>query len=104
MRYSPPSVRPKPLGGQNVYAYVNPAITESHNPAPVAAEDNDSLPDALLIRSPSARAYTSPPAKRQLTEITIGTKKRIALSVILVVYALFFIAYCVLVFFVLSNP
>uniref|UniRef100_A0AC35FHC4 Uncharacterized protein n=1 Tax=Panagrolaimus sp. PS1159 TaxID=55785 RepID=A0AC35FHC4_9BILA len=109
MRYSPPSIRPKPIGGQSVYAYVNPAVTEPHNSAPLPGEDGQSISDALLIRSQTSRAFSSsspppPPIKRQITEVTIGTKKRIALSVILVVYAAFFISYCILVFFVLSNP
>lgn len=59
--------------------------------------------EVRLIRSPSLAGFSvRQPLRRHITEMTIGRKKRIALTAILLCYAIFFLVYCILVAYVLN--
>ncbi|KAE9556194.1 hypothetical protein FO519_000533 [Halicephalobus sp. NKZ332] len=101
LNYSPSVERGQKTNGQSVYAYIGPAGLETNTkpPAPLVKGDSesDALTDVYLYRNPRTT-----PVRRQITETTIGRKKKLALGVILVFYALFILSYTALSFFVLT--
>ena len=101
LNYSPNVERGYKGTGQSAYAYIGPAGLETTTRiiAPLAKGDSesDALTDVYLYRNPQKTA-----AVRKITETTIGQKKKLALGVILVFYAVFILSYTALSFFVLS--
>lgn len=91
--------------GQPVLGYIGPAGMDGSSPkliAPLAKNDSevDALNGTYSYRKPSIK--TRQPVQRYLRETTIGQKKKIALGVILIFYAVFIISYTALAFFVLT--
>uniref|UniRef100_A0A7E4V8P7 Neur_chan_LBD domain-containing protein n=1 Tax=Panagrellus redivivus TaxID=6233 RepID=A0A7E4V8P7_PANRE len=92
----------------NSYAYIGPGASEIiTDVAPLASgeSENDVLKDLYLLRSPTMGGSMpmASPTRRRMTEMTIGKKKKIALAVILLCYAIFVITYSFLVIFMLTK-
>uniref|UniRef100_A0AC34REU0 Neurotransmitter-gated ion-channel ligand-binding domain-containing protein n=1 Tax=Panagrolaimus sp. JU765 TaxID=591449 RepID=A0AC34REU0_9BILA len=101
--HSPKEERTRRDSGRQVYGYIGPAATETTVPLARNDTDSDALTDVYVFRhSLTPQNVKTPPIHRQITQTTIGHKKRIALGVILIFYAIFILAYTIMVFYVLN--